>query len=451
MKNTVGILREGLSKRGERRVAITPGYAKRIVNLGCKLIVQPENHPETNESKRAFNDKLYKGVGADIDEDISTANVIFGLKEINPSRIINDKTYLFFSHTHKGQKKNRKMLKKLVECRATVIDYELITDNNNVRLVTAFTFNAGYAGMVDTMWTIGKRLVVRGINNPFEGITQAIEGEELSISKDHLVKTGKAIEKYGTPRNYPPMIFCFLGKGKTAFGARKMFNILPHEDIKLNELKEVFESGSKYKLYALQIDVEEIYRLKNGSKISQQEFDDFNTREKQKYYFNNPGDFESNLDVVLPYASVIMNCIIWSDKYPKTVTRELMKNIYTKSNTLIAIGDITCDPNGSIEFSKETWIDNPVYIYNPISQSMNDGFDGEGIAVMAVTNLPCEFSADASEEFSNDLEPFLKSIVSANYNKSFEDVDLLPEIKRATIMWKGEFTESYKYMKEYIT
>ena len=136
--------------------------------------------------------------------------------------------------------------------------------------------------------------------------------------------------------------------------------------------------------------------------------------------------------------------------YPRSISKKLMKEIYSKSKTLIAIGDITCDPNGSIEFSKETWIDNPVYIYNPKTESIKDGFEGNGIAVMAVTNLPCEFSADASTQFSENLFPFLKDIVSANYKDSLHDSNLPEEIKRAVIMWKGRFTKRYSYMKEYI-
>jgi alpha-aminoadipic semialdehyde synthase len=132
------------------------------------------------------------------------------------------------------------------------------------------------------------------------------------------------------------------------------------------------------------------------------------------------------------------------------VPKSLIKNIFEKHKTLIAIGDITCDPNGSIEFSKETWIDNPVYIYNPSNDSMIDGFEGKGIAVMAVTNLPCEFSADASIQFSDDLKPFLKSIVSANYKNDLEQSNLPDEIKRAVIMWQGKFTKKYSYMKKYL-
>ncbi len=127
-----------------------------------------------------------------------------------------------------------------------------------------------------------------------------------------------------------------------------------------------------------------------------------------------------------------------------------MKKIYKEHKTLQVIGDITCDPNGSIEFSKETWIDDPVYIYNPVNEAITDGFEGDGVVVMAVTNLPCEFSADASIQYGENLAPFYKNIVSADYKKSFADSELAPEIKRAVIMWKGEFTEEFKYMKEFI-
>ena len=123
---------------------------------------------------------------------------------------------------------------------------------------------------------------------------------------------------------------------------------------------------------------------------------------------DNPNYFKTNLDKVLPYITVLMNCVIWSHEYPRSITKKLMKDVYSKSKTLIAIGDITCDPNGSIEFSKETWIDNPVYIYNPKNETIKDGFDGKGIAVMAVTNLPCEFSSDASDQFSENLAAIFK-------------------------------------------
>jgi alpha-aminoadipic semialdehyde synthase len=450
MDNIIGILREGLSIKGEKRVAVTPEWAKHIVEWEHKLIVQPAAHPETEEIKRTFSDEEYKDAGAEICEDLSPADVIFGLKEIDTDRILPSKTYLFFSHTHKGQKKNRPMLQILVENNSTVIDYELIRTNKNIRLVTAFTYNAGYAGMVDSLWTLGKRLKIKGHPNPFELIHQAIEEEHLNKAKESFNLAAREIESKGTPDEIPPIIICILGKGKTAEGTREMFDILPHEDISLEQLKEIYQNGSRKKLYALHIDIEEIYRLKKDSQFSVEEYNKLDVKDKWQVYFDNPELFETNLDKVLPYITVLMNCIIWSDKYPRTTTKSLIKKIYNKDKTFQVIGDITCDPNGSIEFSKETWIDDPVYIYNLETETITDGFEGDGIAVMAVTNLPCEFSADASIQFGSNLAPFYKNIVSTDYKKSFTDSELAPEIKRAVIMWKGEFTEEFKYMKKFI-
>jgi alpha-aminoadipic semialdehyde synthase len=179
-------------------------------------------------------------------------------------------------------------------------------------------------------------------------------------------------------------------------------------------------------------------------------YSSFSRREREHHYKAHPEFYETNLQNVLPFINMLMNCVAWSPKYPRSVTKELMREVYLKNKNLAAIGDITCDPNGSIEFSKEMWIHNPVFIYNPLIESLNDGFDGEGIAVMAVTNLPSEFSADASRHFSEDLVPFLKGIVSANYKNTFQESGLPDEIKRGAIMWKGEFTENYMYMKKYL-
>ncbi|MBS4034007.1 MAG: hypothetical protein KGZ85_06055 [Ignavibacterium sp.] len=450
MKNVIGIMREGISKRGEKRVAITPHYAKEIINWGHRLLVQSAKHPKTGETKRAFTDSDYKKAGADIGEDLTPAKVIFGLKEIHHTRILPDKAHYFFSHTHKGQIKNRLMLKTLVENRATLIDYELIRDEKDNRLITAFTYNAGYAGMVDTLWTLGKRLKLAGISNPFEAVPQAVEGQDLLRVKNILRKVGHKIELEGTPTDLPPIIVCFLGKGKTAHGAREIFDILPHENISFAELEKVFKEGSRKKVYALQLGPEEIYRLDEKHIESSGVFDKMLIRDKRQFYFEHPDFFESNLDLVLPYIIILMNCVAWSPEYPRSVTKKLMKNIFSRYKTLIAIGDITCDPNGSIEFSKETWIDDPVYIYNPLTGEITNGFDGEGIAVMAVTNLPCEFSTDASSQFSEDLYPFLKSIISADYKGRLRDSNLPDEIKRAVILWKGKFAADFEYMKSFI-
>jgi alpha-aminoadipic semialdehyde synthase len=450
MQNVIGILREGSSKRGERRTAITPDYARHIAGWGHKLIVQPAVNPKSGEIKRAFKDDLYKTAGAEISEDLSEAALIFGLKEIDIYKISPGKAFCLFSHIHKGQIKNRALLKAFVNNKATVIDYELIRDDKHRRLITAFTYNAGYAGMVDTLWTLGIRLKNEGIRNPFSIIPQAIDGKDLQEIKDIISAAGEKIKSNGTPNILPPVITVFLGKGKTSHGAQEIYDMLPSEKIQIEELDTVIKTGSRKKVYKLVLSISDIYRPKPGHKKKFENYEKLTEPEKDRHYMMNPELYESNLDKILPFSTVMMNCINWSPKFPRVLPKGMMKEVFTSSGTLQAIGDITCDPNGSIEFSKETWIDNPVYIYDPLSDTIKDGFEGRGVAVMAVTNLPCEFSEDASRHFGSNIFPFLKDMVEADYSGKFENSGLPPEIKRAVILWHGEFTTEYNYMQQYI-
>ena len=448
MSNTIAIRREDLSKAGERRVAITPKMAQMIHEMGCPLLVQPGIHPETQEDKRVFPDIQYQQMGAEITEEIEAAEVIFGLKEIEKQFILPEKAYYFFSHTHKGQVKNRQMLKRIVQQQATLIDYELIRDAENRRLITAFTYFAGYAGMIDTLWALGQRLSLKGIMNPFFRIPQSIEKEDLEMIKGIITAVGNYIRTEGTPESQPPLITVFLGNGKTSTGAQEIYDLLPVTEIGIEDLAHTFQHGSRNTVYKLVMTVPTMFRPKASAPFANQKLDD---DEFQKRYFAEPHHFESNLDQVYPYCTLLMNCIIWSPEYPRLLTREDANRWFERFNTLEVIGDITCDPEGAIEFSKECWIDDPVFIYHPLTQTSNFGMDGAGIAVMAVTNLPTEFPADASQQFSDDLKPLLAGIVEADYQASDASHAGLPAaVERAVILWKGQFTENYDYMEAYL-
>ena len=178
-------------------------------------------------------------------------------------------------------------------------------------------------------------------------------------------EVGEEILTKGTPAELPPMICCFLGTGKTSQGAREIYSDLPVKRISLAELPEVYQSGNRKYVYELLLEIPEMYRLKADAKIDIQTYHTLSESDKIGLYLNEPEHFESNLDQIFPYCTMMMNCIIWSSKYPRLITREIAKDWYQKDQTLKVIGDITCDPEGAIEFSKETWIDDPVFIYNP--------------------------------------------------------------------------------------
>jgi alpha-aminoadipic semialdehyde synthase len=448
---TIALRREDLDKKGEQRAAITPTTARELVELGNTLLVQPGNAPQTHENKRIFPDQEYAHAGAVLQEDLQAADIIFGLKEVDIETILPETLYLFFSHSHKGQKKNRKMLKTLVERRCSLIDYELITNASGVRLLTAFTYFAGYAGMIDTLWALGARLEWLGHPNPFSRVPQSIHGGGLEALKDLLRNDiSEAIRTQGTPSTLPPLITCVLGRGKTSQGAQVIYDLLPHEEITMADLPHVYAHGSRHKVYKLVLEVHEMYRLKANAELSPHVWEQWNEQEKFKHYLVQPEMYESNLAGVLPYVTLLMNCIIWSPRYPRLVTYDLMQETAQNYDTLKVIGDISCDPNGAIEFSQETWIDQPLFTYEPFSQAIHLGHQTPGVVVMAVTNLPCEFSADASIQFAADLHPYLSGLLQADLQADFLEAHLPGPLHRATILWKGKFTPDYDYMREFL-
>lgn len=92
---------------------------------------------------------MYLNAGAIIQEDISSASVIFGVKQVPVDALIPDKTYCFFSHTIKAQESNMPLLDAILEKNIRLIDFERIVDENGQRLV-AF---GKYAGKMKTLET----------------------------------------------------------------------------------------------------------------------------------------------------------------------------------------------------------------------------------------------------------------------------------------------------------
>ena len=93
---TIAIRRENKSI-WERRVALTPIIVKNLLTKHSDLtiLVQPS-------SLRIFSDEDYAKAGGQVQEDISEASIIIGVKEIPIEFLEANKTYMYFSHTIKA-------------------------------------------------------------------------------------------------------------------------------------------------------------------------------------------------------------------------------------------------------------------------------------------------------------------------------------------------------------
>ena len=170
-------------------------------------------------------------------------------------------------------------------------------------------------------------------------------------------------------------------------------------------------------------------------------------------YYIHPQYYRSKFDQYLYHLTVLVNAIYWDERYPRLVTKASLKQRYKKSSNqkLLLITDISCDINGAVEITEKTTDpENPSYIYNPLTDQVQDGFRGLGIANIAIDNLPAELPRDSSQAFSSALWAMIPEILEADWKVPFKEFNLPPEIKNAIIVYNGELTPSFEYLKEYL-
>ena len=94
---TISIIKE--ARVDENRTPFTPNQIQTLISNfpNLNILVQPSKN-------RCFRDEDYFKAGAKIEENISHSDIIFGIKEVEISKLIENKTYLFFSHTSKVRK-----------------------------------------------------------------------------------------------------------------------------------------------------------------------------------------------------------------------------------------------------------------------------------------------------------------------------------------------------------
>ncbi len=435
MKNNILAIRHEDKYLMERRTAITPAHAKRLMDKGLSVIVE-------SSDKRVFNDNEYTEAGVPVSKDISNAPVVFGLKEMPISIFEPHKTYIFFSHTIKGQPYNMPMLKQMVEKKVNLIDYEKIADDQQRRLIFFGRF-AGLAGMINSLWSLGMRMKELGVETPFVQLKQAHHYYSLEEAKEAVKAVGTMIREQGLPKSLNPFVIGFTGYGNVAKGALEIADLLPITEVFPEELENLCnnETLPSNVLYRVTFKESHISRHKE----SNQPFD-------LQHYYQHPEAYENQFDRYFPMLTILMNCMYWDTRYPKIVTKDYLKMLNSQGEIKAkVIGDVTCDPNGSVEIThKGTDIEDPVFVYDPATGEPKMGFKGDGILVMAVDILPSELPRDSSIAFANALFEFVEPITQCDYSVNFDDLELPSPIKRALILHNGEFTPDYEYMKKFL-
>jgi hypothetical protein len=380
----------------DNRVAFTPTQCKWIQEkYPIKIIVEPS---ET----RCFKDNEYRTAGISVQEDLSSCNILFGIKEVEKEHLIAGKTYLFFSHTKKLQPYNKSLLQEIIRKKIRLIDYECLEHADGMRLI-GFGFFAGVVGAHNGMMAYGNR------TNLF-----SLERVYKQRSFQQLIHTYFGLK-------LPPIKIAVTGGGRVAHGIVEIMNLLGIHEV---EEDEYIESEFSYPVY-VQLKSGDLYRNDKN------EYD-------RKSFHHAPENYHCVFDQYLPFTDVLMNGVYWQKNIPRLFTWEDLKNPNWRMNI---IADISDDANGSVPCNLgDVTIENPIYGVDRMSGEKTAPYLPGSVDVMAVGNLPNELPRDASRYFG---EQIIKYLLDDLIRQSSSIID------NATITSDGKLTKAFEYMRDY--
>jgi len=367
----------------ENRTPLVPSQISNLLDKlsNLKIIVQPSKN-------RCFKDEDYSKAGAQIEEDISQSDIIFGIKEVEISKLIENKTYLFFSHTSKIRNDNsqstqdaaiiykKKLLREILKKKITLIDYENIRDKSkNAYRYLGFGRFAGIVGCYNTLILYLKLQKKQLLPRAFE------------------INSYKKIQELISRQNFNKLKILQTGKGNVAKGSMEILRQANIKQISLNDYLNKKYDEAVFCNISLRDHVER----NDGKDSSYQDF------------MLNPQEYKSKATNYLRSTDMLITGHYWDPKFPKLFS----PNQINEFKNLKIIGDITCDINGSIPTTiRSTSITKPYY-----------SIDINSIKDKSI--LIGQFDSPSTKEIINKLMKKGVKIFSLN---------LLPRITRAQSM-----------------
>jgi len=394
-----GVIREQKNPP-DRRVVLSPEACQKVLSAyeEAGIIVEPS-------PIRTFTDQEYKAAGVEVASKMQECDVLLGVKEVPIENLIPNKKYFFFSHTIKKQSYNRKLLRAILKKDIELYDHEVITNEKGIRLV-AFGRYAGIVGAYNGFRTFGIK------NNVY-----ILPKAEKLADQQALISELKKI-------SLPNIKILLTGKGRVGNGAKEMLDGMNLIEV---GVKAYLETTFDHAVYC-QIDVDEYNLRKDGTKGNMQDF------------FENPGEYRSNFFRFAKVTDFYIAGHFYGDGAPFLFTREDAKQPEFKINT---VADVSCDIDGPVASTlRASIIADPIYGYDPVSESETNYKNKNAIAVMAVDNLPAELPRDASDGFG---DAFVKHVIPAFFNKDADGI-----LERARMTKNGKLTKRFTYLQDYV-
>lgn len=399
-KINIGLIHEG-KVPPDYRVALTPTTAYRCQEKYSSdvTIVAQTSHT------RCYKDNEYTSAGIPIVDSVENCDILLGVKEVPIDKLIQDKTYFFFSHTIKKQAYNRPLLQNILKKNITLIDYETLVDDNGKRLI-GFGHFAGLVGAHHALRTYGLKK----------------KAYNLQLAHQHF-DFNEMVESYKSI-SFPNIKIAITGSGQVTKGA---IEIMKHAGIQEVDNDTFLSNESETAFYSV-FPMEKLYCNNEGTFI-------------KKEFYETPELYQNNFLPVTKVANILINGIFWKPSIPKLFEQEDIKDTNWKVEV---IADVTCDPFGSVPINVgASTIADPVYGIKRDSLEKSEPYqnDDNVIDIMAVDNLPNELGRDASQYFSERFENYILPELLK---------DSSPIITRAKICENGQLTEKFMYLQDFV-
>jgi len=395
--SVIGLIKEG-KVPSDNRVALSPKQCRYLLDQFPSWDIIVESSPN-----RCFKDKEYQKEGIKVVEDISTADILLGIKEVPISQLIPRKKYLFFSHTKKAQTFNKALFHVMMDKNITLIDYECLEHEDGQRLI-GFGFFAGIVGAHNGIMAYGNRT------------------KEFKLSRVKEVKDYMELVHTYFGLKLPNIKIAITGSGRVAHGILEIMNLM---DVQQVEPDEYTTRAYAYPVY-VHLKGGDLYRHKTN-----------NTYDRNDFHAH-PENYHCLFTNYLKHTHILMNGIYWEPSIPPLFT---MDDLQEDDYVLTTIADITDDAHGSVPCNLgDSSSDDPVYGVNVTSFEKTAPYMPNGIDIMAVGNLPNELPRDASRYFGEQLIKYVIPDLIKGGNKIIEG---------ATMLDKGKLTQKFSYLEDY--
>lgn len=387
----------------DNRVALTPAQMAQLQRdyPNDRFVVQASD-------TRCFTDDQYRAAGIDVVDDMSTCDVLMGIKEVNIGTLLPRKHYFFFGHFAKMQSYNLPLAKALVEKGITFTDYEYLVDEAG-RRVCAFGWWAGIVGVYYTLRGYGLRHRLYELPKPdrtftLERLTQLL----LSI-------------------RLPAVKLLVTGMGRVSQGAQ---HILKQIGVQRMTEEEFLQATNVESLTYCVTDADRLVARADGGDFS------------WEHFTHHPEMYRSDFMRWGRAADLLLCAHFWAPDAPVYLSEA---DLADPTLRIRMIGDVTCDIKGSIQSTlRAATHDAPYYDYNPATCQEEPAFSREGnITVMAVDTCPNALAIDSSSFFGDAL---VNHVLRPLLNRTTSDV-----IDGGTILRAGKLTRKFDYLKNWIT